>query len=117
MDLKVVSACTLATRARTVRNLVNQGAFMRALKIIRITMHNLDNSDVPDMTDDQVNRYYYLFGCSALYANRGHAAPIVEYMQHIMDDIATYNNTYPSARELRFEDLPPVVRRSIAFAF
>jgi hypothetical protein len=108
-NIKVFRSHMVATRARTICNLTAQGSYLRALKIIRLTIVNLETAHVPDMSGDAIRRCIMLLNGAAMYANRYVKEPILEFMNDIIDECDAANIT--------LETLPHVVRSAIAFVF
>lgn len=111
-DLHLITPEILSARAHTIYDLVYRCEFLRALKVIRVTLYNLLNATPIDLTHVQVNRYAAMLNSATIHANRGDAHMIMDYMFQIQQDIH-YQTAEP---RLRFEDLPSIVKRSIAFA-
>lgn len=108
-NIKMMRSFMVATRARTIYNLAAQGSYLRALKIINLTIFNLETANLPDMPNSTVQRCIMLLASAATYANRRSKEPIMQYMDDLIDECEAANDS--------LETLPHVVRSAIAFAF
>lgn len=109
MEISQITTDILRIRTKSIYKMAMHGQFLQALKVIRVTIHNLETAKIKGMRTSQVNKYLAILYSAAMYANQRNCGMVMRLVNSIYMDAEMCNDS--------LEDLPPVVRSSIAFAF
>jgi hypothetical protein len=109
MELNQITTDILRIRAKSIFKMAMNGQFMQALKVIRVTIYNMETAHIKGMKPSQVNKYLAMLHSAALYANNRNCGMVMRLANGIYQELEVCSDC--------LEDLPPVVRSSIAFAF
>jgi hypothetical protein len=106
MDLRFFSPDMLESRVKSMVSAVINGQMLQALKIIRATIYNLENTQMVGMPAHAVDYYKAALNGAALYANREDAHSLMSVMTILQKHLEVYN-------EPKIAELPHAVRSCI----
>lgn len=109
MEITQMTTDILRIRSKTIFKMAMNGQFLQALKIIRVTLYNLETAMIRGMKPVQVKKYTTMLYSAAMYANNQNCKMVMRLASDIYRDLEVCSDC--------LDDLPPVVRSSIAFAF